>query len=193
MLVEMSSKSSSSTVAHARRVVQQLRLEARIERIKVRPPLPLLMPRQTTPFKFSSRPSGLQSFSRTDALLQRTCQKRPAAQGHPGLRESLQGQKNLQYIVAAPSRRAPRNHSIINPDAALILMLIHCVNHWWAIINCRMSVVVSVYVLVLIVPLKTFQQVLNPTICTWTVIHRLKLGTVWCSRRPNYEGTRVIM
>ncbi|XP_062844070.1 guanine nucleotide-binding protein G(I)/G(S)/G(O) subunit gamma-12a [Trichomycterus rosablanca] len=35
MLVEMSSKSSSDNIAHAKRVVQQLRLEASIERIKV--------------------------------------------------------------------------------------------------------------------------------------------------------------
>lgn len=43
--------------------------------------------------------AGFQSLSRPHELLQRTRQKRSSANGRPRLRQSLQGQKALHYIV----------------------------------------------------------------------------------------------
>lgn len=42
---------------------------------------------------------GVEGLGRPDELLQRAGQERPPAHGHPGLRQSLQGQKALHYIV----------------------------------------------------------------------------------------------
>uniref|UniRef100_A0A3B1IDR4 Guanine nucleotide-binding protein subunit gamma n=1 Tax=Astyanax mexicanus TaxID=7994 RepID=A0A3B1IDR4_ASTMX len=77
MLVEMSSKmTSSNNLAQARRTVQQLRVEAGIERIKV---------------------------SKASADLMRYCSGTtakydPPADGHPGLQKTLLRIKALYYL-----------------------------------------------------------------------------------------------
>lgn len=44
-------------------------------------------------------PVGVEGLGGPHELLQRTRQKRPPPHGHPGLGQSLQGQKTLHYIV----------------------------------------------------------------------------------------------
>lgn len=109
----MSSKmQSSSSIAQAKRVVQQLRREACIERIKV-PFHSHLFTTASVPGQFVNRfLAGVQGLVRPDAVLWRACQERPVAHGHPGLRKSFQGQEAVHRVV--------RKHK---PPAALLWIL----------------------------------------------------------------------
>lgn len=105
--IAMSSKmQSSSSIAQARRTVQQLRIEASIERIKVwffSWPLILsaLLRHECVCTDFFA---GVQGFIRPNALLWRTRQERPAAHGHRRFRESFQGQEALHCFVGGHLR-----------------------------------------------------------------------------------------
>lgn len=109
----MSSKmQSSSSIAHARRTVHQLRVEASIERIKV-PFLYSVVHMSRLLYFYSVHvlgrsplwtgfSAGVQGFIWPDALLCRTRQEWPAADGHPRFRKPFQGQEALHCSVEEP-------------------------------------------------------------------------------------------